>query len=251
MTTLRLALACALTFAYLMPAVAHTPAVMRTRALVLSAQARKAYDAGKFERAANLYRLAAQADADEPTYLWGVGKSEQMAGRCPMADKAFTELRARLPTGHALLERVAKAEGICHPPPPPDPPRSVVVVPIAVAPTPTQELEPVLRPEPTALVQTPVMPEIAVVKPRQRESQVPWTLWAGIGAGVAAAATGAWAGWAFADLDGQVGHMSPADARERQVTINGVSTATAILGALAIAGVGHGVLSYLHAGQRD
>lgn len=228
-----------------------------SRAHDQSVRARKAYDAGEFVRAANLYRLAYQLNANEPTYLYGIGKSEQMAGRCAMADKAFAELKARLPTTHPIFARTTAAEELCHPPSPvntapPVPAVSVVVVPVTLTPTVDEAAA-----APVAVVIAPPAPPVPVnaapilATQRTPRRSTSWTLWAGVGAGVVASATGAWAGWATADLDGQVGHMSPSDARDRQVTINGASTAAAVLGGLALAGIGHGIWSYWQGAERD
>ena len=262
MTVLRALVVCVVV-AIGQPAVAAARPRAQARAVDQSVHARQAYDAGQFERAANLYRLAYQLDPAEPTYLYGVGKSEQMAGRCGVADGAFAELKARLPGDHPILARVAAAELLCHPPaapvvaPVPAPvavavaaplasPVSVVVLP--VAPTPAALPGDVAG---ERLVPTLAAPLAPTEPPPRRSVSQAWTFWAGLGVGVAASVTGAWAGWATADLDSQTGHLAPTDARDRQQTINNASTAAAVLGGLAVAGIGHGLWSTWRGADRD
>ena len=203
------------------------------RAVALSAQARAAYDSGEFARAAQLYRQALQTDPTEPQYLYGIGRSEQMGGRCPDALVAFAELRKRLPPDHPLMARAAAAIASCRPAPapavvaPPEP-ATPVAAPVAL-PSPASEV--------AAIVEAP--PIVAVSPVLAAPQTPPWSLWLALGLAAGAGSTAAWAGWQTLQLDAERGTLAGPAAAARQTTLNYASTIAAVMGAAASAALSH------------
>ncbi|MBM4345534.1 MAG: tetratricopeptide repeat protein, partial [Deltaproteobacteria bacterium] len=75
----------------------------------LAAAARTVYESGQFAAAAELYRKAYRLNPAKPDYLYGVGKSEQKAGRAAQAKAALEQLLALIPADDPLAERARKA----------------------------------------------------------------------------------------------------------------------------------------------
>ena len=67
------------------------------------------YDKEQFAAAAELYRRAFRLYPAKPDYLYGVGRSEQRAGRYNLAKVAFQQLLALIPTDDPLAARARKA----------------------------------------------------------------------------------------------------------------------------------------------
>jgi tetratricopeptide (TPR) repeat protein len=78
-------------------------------AAMVAKQAIDYYQNGQFALAAELYRRAYRIDPTKPEYLYGVGRSEQKAGRVAEARLAFTALRGLLPSTDPYFRKCEQA----------------------------------------------------------------------------------------------------------------------------------------------
>ncbi len=79
----------------LVSTLATTPAqAAPTKAQTLATQAKRAYDDAQYDRAAELYLAASQADADGAQYLYAAARAAHMGGRLDRADELYRKALA-------------------------------------------------------------------------------------------------------------------------------------------------------------
>lgn len=87
-------------------AVAATPAhAAPTKPQALAAQAKRAYDDAQYDKAAELYLAASQADPDGAQYLYAAARAAHMGGRLDRADELY---RQALQSGKLAPELASK-----------------------------------------------------------------------------------------------------------------------------------------------
>ena len=227
-----LLLAQATAFARPAPLTAEAKAAKETahEAAVVAKQAKAYYEQKQFSLAAELYRRAYLLNQTRPEFLYGVGRSEQMAGHLPAAREALENLRRLLPANHPLQAKAAASlvemqEIVAEP---------IIVIPPPVPVTPTF-VEPAAAP-------TPVVVHVEAPKPTMVVTQTPiepntghaWTqaaMWSGGVLVVSAVVLAIWAEVDRSALDADLGNIRGADAVSRQRTVNTMSTGSVIAAA--------------------
>ncbi len=234
------------TLAHARPAHQADPAARTARetaheAAVVAKQAKVYYDKKQFALAAELYRRAYQLNPLRPELLYGVGRSEQMAGHIAVAREALTSLRQLLPPMHPLQAKAATslvemqevvAEPVVVIPQP------VVVVPQPV--TPTVAVEAPAPPTPVvAQVVASRQPPIVVPPAENPHLLTQAAMWTGGGLILAGITMAIWAEVDRGALADALGTIRGTDATTRQDHINTLSTASVVAvaagaGALAL-----------------
>ncbi len=210
-------------------------------AAVVARQAKAQYEAKQFVLAAELYRSAYALNPLRPEFLYGVGRSEQMAGHTQAAREALERLRQLLPPNHPLQTKAATSlvemqDVVAEP---------VVVIPPVAVPAPVTPTVAVVElpaaPTPVLVQQAPP-PTVVTVAPPPVDSAHTLTraaMWTG-GALILAGIT--MAIWAEVDrgmLADALGTIRGPDATTRQDHINTLSTGSVVAvaagaGALAL-----------------
>jgi len=235
------------------------------KANILSEQAMDYFKNGQFALAAELYRKAFRLDPGRPEYLFGVGRSEQKAGRLPQARAAFDQVVALLPVSEPLAVKAQKAlEELAAAPTPapaaPAPAPAPVAAAAPVAPTPAAAPAPVVASAPPVPIVTAdkIKPAQTVVvapaatalaDPIPQRKVLTWTGW-GIGtAGLVGAL--AFGGAALSERSwledkkqkGDSSQYDPARINASQITnsaesVNARWTGAAIAGGVGVVGAG-------------
>ena len=222
-------------------AAAKTAKETAHEAAVVAKQAKAYYGQKQFALAAELYRRAFELNPTRPEFLYGVGRSEQMAGHLPQAREALEKLRQLLPPTHKLQSKAAEAlvemqEVVAEP---------VVVIPEPVAVTPTTPVTVAVDPprSPTPLVAhvDPTPPPIVVAQPSPEtgHTMTQAAMWTGGAFVVTGIALALWAQIDRSLLNADLGAIRGTEASSRQETINSLSTASVVAvaagaGALAL-----------------
>ncbi len=177
-----------------LPVLAAPPAPA-VEASMVAKQAIDYYRHQAYVASADLYRRAYRIDPTKPEYLFGVGRSEQKAGKFKAARLAFESLMGLLPgtdpyflKSQKALDEIDAVEKSAAPPPLP-----VAPPPVAQPPRSTVEPPQPLPPPAVVVVKTvetlpqrePVAPPPVVLQAPRRLAEnelVPWALVAGGGA---------------------------------------------------------------------
>jgi tetratricopeptide (TPR) repeat protein len=209
-------------------ALAKTAKQNAHEAAVVAKQAKAYYQQKQFALAAELYHRAYELNPARPEFLYGVGRSEQMAGHIPQARTALESLRELLPPKHPLQAKAAKSlvemqDVAVHtveviPPP-------VVVLP--VAPTPVEVVALPLAPTPVAIVQLP-QPPPTIVKSESPHPVTTGTMLMGGALIVTGIALAIVAEIDRSALAADLGVIRGSEAATRQQTVNSLSTGSVI-----------------------
>ena len=215
----------------------HSAKASAHEAAVVARQAKAYYQKKQFALAAELYRRAYELNPARPEFLYGVGRSEQMAGHLPQARAALESLRQLLPPKHplqakaaaslvAMQEIVAEAVEVIPPP--------MAVTPVA-QPTPTLAVAPPVAPTPVVVEASP----LTVVRSDSPRALTRTAMWTGGALIVAGIALAVWAEVNRSTLAADLGVIRGTEAATRQQTVNSLSTASVIsvaagAGALAL-----------------
>ena len=198
-------------------------------AAVVARQAKAYYGNKQFALAAELYRRAYVLNPARPEFLYGVGRSEQMAGHTQEARAALESLRQLLPPNHPLQSKaaaslVAMQDVVAEP---------VVVIPPPAPITPTVAVEPPRAPTPLVVEPEPPPPVIAKLPPPEAPGHAltQAAMWAGGGLIVAAIGLAIWAEADRSALTSDLGAIRGTEATTRQERINSLSTASVIAAA--------------------
>ncbi len=241
------------------PLLAAQPQV--TEAAIVAKQAIDYYQNGNPAMAAELYRRAFQLDPTKADYLFGVGRSEQKAGRVREATAAYENVVALLPSTNPLARKAQTALAELRADAAPTQAQNLANRPLVAEKVP----EPARAPEPAPATVAPV-PAPAHVAPAAQPAAAPapgdwhrpvgWSLVAVSGAGVVGAVILAvLASKNQSDLNGfktsaglyDPTRITPTDVGSRQTSINSLWTGVGIAGGVAAVAGGVGAWALLTA----
>lgn len=215
-------------------------------AVIVSKQAKAYFDRGQYALAAELYRRAYEIDRSRPEFLFAIGRAEQKAGRLREALAAFEQLLTLLPVSNPLHIKAKVA---------------VTEIRLALSPVPAQQPEQATpaanQPQAPTALPVPVTPSVdakvasvptVVVAPVRAPAETEGSRaqlrragWIAGALGLAAAGgLAVVAGIRDAQLADDKGKITGDQARDRQGTINGLSTAAAVCGAVGLGGLALG-----------
>lgn len=223
-------------------------------AAVVAKQAKAYYQQKQFALAAELYRRAYQLNPLRPEFLYGVGRSEQMAGHRKEAREALESLRRLLPSAHPLqakaaaslveMQDVVEEPTVVIPPP--------IVVPPPAPATPTVAIEPIAAPLPIAPTpELAQLPPVVVQTPPEGPSHAftQAAMWTGAGLTLAGIGLAIAAEVERGSLVAAKGTIRGTEASSRQDTINTLSTVSVVAVAMGAGSLALGL--YWRFGERS
>ena len=242
------------------PLLAAQPQV--TEAAIVAKQAIDYYQNGNPAMAAELYRRAFQLDPTKADYLFGVGRSEQKAGRVREATAAYENVVALLPSTNPLARKAQTALTELRADVAPTQAQNLANRPLVAekVPEPARAPEPAPAPAPapesTRVAPATAPAAAAPAAPGEWHKPVGWSLVAVSGAAVVGAVVLAvLASKNQSDLNGfktssglyDPARITPTDVGSRQTTINSLWTGVGIAGGVAAVAGGVGAWALLTA----